>query len=1854
MTYNAVEISDHRYRKELADRARRLFEFLAQAQKVRTKPVTSWENYRKQEPGDVFLLYDLPEHPAVARTDETEDSDDLVLSLGRTNPISPPAPPTAEWLIGEWSKPDDRPRISPDLTAETDGDPTWLRNRQRIRAALEKWLADWKKWAAEESQRQKAQDLYERSFRIHTTMDTLSDTHEFVLGVGLLTWWVGGELISRHVLTTQVETRMDDRTGRIDFILAGHGLREELDMLSPENRPSHEVVHALHEDLQSFTGSPLDPDAVRSLTEPLVHRLDSSGKYLDTDRPPAQTASPTISFSPMVILRKRSDKGIEKILQDIAHVIDSTGEVPAGLLSLVDPDAAPPPKPMDKDGGLVNLDGEIFAALPLNSVQERILEQVNSRAQILVQGPPGTGKTHTAAALLSHLLAQGQRVLVTAQTDRALHEVRGKLPEAVRSLAVAVVGTSRSDMADLKLAVNEIASRHEYYDPVRSQEKIARLLRTIEEFRVERKGLGQQLLNNRLSDTEEREHSGYYGTLAHLARVQQEERAHFGWITEFNPPSAPCPVSDDAALDWLRALRDDQYASDVVEAVYQLPPEVVHLPTPDDFTGLIERAVVARNLAEQYHARSGDQSVNAALQLSAEKRTNLRDRMERITRSLGHLSHLRSDWTAEALADMLGGAGRIWAERRNLISQQIHQARQHAFHVPPGTNIEIFSGGDELLPAADALLSHVTAHGPVKTTPDGQPKMGMFTPAAVKQAAPIFQQVLVNGRPPTTQLALVVLLAHLNARRLVQAADLAWPPQARAPYEQNLQERITWHLAQLDQLNQLLQLGQDIDETNAWFEAQRLPRPDWSNPSSVQVLRDALVAAEMLQNQHLAEQPVVQLREALRIAVRNEPTIQVRQMLLDAVEAEDPRAYAIAHRRIQYLLDVRESSTRLREAEQVLSESVPGLVSAVQQDPHDPVWDVRLGELSRAWAWHGLTVEITTQMAAPSDDNEIHQRIQRIEDKIRDLVADLAAERAWAHAVGPDRLSGKNRQYLIQYSQLVSRLGKGTGKYADRRRAEIRQTMDLCRPLVPVWIMPLYRIAEQLAVTENMFDVVLVDEASQAGVEAMFLQYLAPRIIVIGDDKQVSPSAVGVDEEKIRGLADQYFDRCDPAKPVWQDPKRSLFDEARARFHGQLTLVEHRRCVPEIIGFSNLIAYEPDGIHLVPIRQTDLDGLPPIQTIYCPDGVESGTSTKINRAEAAALVDQLLECLTDPAYDGKTFGIISLRGSAQARYIEGLLIQQVPPEEWSKRDLRCGDSASFQGSERDVMFLSMVTAPPDGSYVRGSRTTAADVQRFNVAFSRAKDQVWLFHSVRLQQLRHEEDVRHQLLAYCLRHSRNSAHSAFQPPALAGAIPPFSSTATGTSDLKLPALVSETERERGFDSLFEQRVFNRIVTRGYLVRSQVEANGYRIDLVVTGGKARLAVECDGDAWHGPEQYQRDLARQRELERCGWHFFRVRETNFYVDPQLALAPLWQMLDTMGISPIQPEEPAQAPSAPTPARASAEELVPFSLPIVTDPPSESEDATAGPRRAWPDAEPGADQPRQSETEKCPEANLAIDDLIGVDTPSLPPALPYRLFKGTVPSLINPVDHETRAALRAIVEAEGPVTGGRLKRVFFQAAGTQPAQLERAKLLNQAIRSALCAEAIQSDDPLEESHLNALTYFVQGQSYAPRVLGPRRLDEVPPTELAALLDLVDDGSDVTTVYERALQHIQAGPLDLAAWESFNRVDRLRVNQPEPRVNLEADFDSAVRDACAMAKAELNYDPVSVLNAVEEHGALEAARRFARSPRESQVFCSLMERNRADLTVEHLMTIPRFRQLFSRSDIERATARLKGYRHSP
>jgi hypothetical protein len=81
-------------------------------------------------------------------------------------------------------------------------------------------------------------------------------------------------------------------------------------------------------------------------------------------------------------------------------------------------------------------------------------------------------------------------------------------------------------------------------------------------------------------------------------------------------------------------------------------------------------------------------------------------------------------------------------------------------------------------------------------------------------------------------------------------------------------------------------------------------------------------------------------------------------------------------------------------------------------------------------------------------------------------------------------------------------------------------------------------------------------------------------------------------------------------------------------------------------------------------------------------------------------------------------------------------------------------------------------------------------------------------------------------------------------------------------------------------------------------------------MVYGMKGRLAVECDGDHWHGPENYENDMGRQRDLERQGLKFWRILESSYNRDSNAALESLWLALSEQGIFPesqsVQVEEP------------------------------------------------------------------------------------------------------------------------------------------------------------------------------------------------------------------------------------------------------------------------------------------------------------------------------------------------------------
>ena len=422
----------------LADRGRRLFEFLAGAQQLKSKPPRTTAAY-----DDVLWMGDLPDHPAIRsahRTPEPEDGQPLLVIERLPAPAAPDVPRSLQrWLTAPADDPGREPRLQQDIAnpnaqAEDGSDARlYLADHPDISTAYQQWLAAWSSWAERELLDRPVRDLYAALFSMYVTVTSHTEELELVAGIGLLAWAPSAHPeVRRHVLTSPAAIAFDDNTG--DITIAAQPTLEtltlELDMLDPSLVPSTGHINDVRALARDFDKHPLHQAEAGELVRRVVNSLSASGEYHDDFAAPQPPAEPRAAFAPALIVRKRSSLGLVGVFNTIAQEIAASGEVPAGLLPLLDPNHTPPTESDPSDGALITVDGDddVFLPLPLNDVQLSVIRRVDRHAQTLVQGPPGTGKTHTAAALLTHLLAQGKRVLVTAHTDRALKEVRSKLP----------------------------------------------------------------------------------------------------------------------------------------------------------------------------------------------------------------------------------------------------------------------------------------------------------------------------------------------------------------------------------------------------------------------------------------------------------------------------------------------------------------------------------------------------------------------------------------------------------------------------------------------------------------------------------------------------------------------------------------------------------------------------------------------------------------------------------------------------------------------------------------------------------------------------------------------------------------------------------------------------------------------------------------------------------------------------------------------------------------------------------------------------------------------------------------------------------------------------------------------------------------------------------------------------------------------------------------------------------------------------------------------------------------------------------------------------------------------------------
>jgi very-short-patch-repair endonuclease len=367
---------------------------------------------------------------------------------------------------------------------------------------------------------------------------------------------------------------------------------------------------------------------------------------------------------------------------------------------------------------------------------------------------------------------------------------------------------------------------------------------------------------------------------------------------------------------------------------------------------------------------------------------------------------------------------------------------------------------------------------------------------------------------------------------------------------------------------------------------------------------------------------------------------------------------------------------------------------------------------------------------------------------------------------------------------------------------------------------------------------------------------------VVGDDKQVSPSDVARKETDILYLRDKHL-KALPYGHLFL-PGSSIYDLCNTVFATDvIRLREHFRCVEPIIQFSNKQFYEGE---LRPIRipkpSERLD--PPLIDIYVPGGYREGSS-KINKPEARAIVAEIARITSDKRFDKRSIGVVSLLGFEQAQHIQNLLLSELGEDKILDHKIQCGDAKFFQGKEADIVMISMVAAGRIQA-----QTGRIYEQRFNVAASRARDRLYVFRSFERADIT-ESDLRARLVDH------------FTNPSL-----------QGCEEIKELRDLCESD--------FERDVFDELTGRGYRVRPQVHVGNYRIDLVVEGlDDARLAVELDGDKYHGIERWLEDISRQRTLERMGWIFWRCWGSNYISEKDECLNDLIAKLDTLKIDSI-----------------------------------------------------------------------------------------------------------------------------------------------------------------------------------------------------------------------------------------------------------------------------------------------------------------------------------------------------------------
>ena len=1448
---------------ELArERLTHLFQFFKAVEERRTPKVVDVNKHKW-----VMWLESLPKHSKLKLTTPTPETGEWLVIQKPTLVMCPSFPEALnEWLDTGWDDPtfELAPKLK-ERTIQRGNDyvvVTFEASPDRLRS-YDEWSQKRALWRSLELPARQVNKVWDRLFSLHHDLQRDGETLELMLGDGIVSYKGQLEATFHPLVLRKVELFFNPNN--YEFKLVDTEATPELhSSIFRADEFSGLPLKKWQSSLEDANFHPLDGETLDHWLKGIAGTI-AEGQFIRTI-PPEKSVEFCIGRSPVLFLRSRPT-GREDFIAKILEDIPKAEYFPSSLTSIVglfqQERSAEEFVAVD---AYANEHEDVLLTKPANAEQVEILRKLSKRDGVLVQGPPGTGKTHTIANLIGNFLAEGKSVLVTSHTTKALRVVRDQVAKPLQSLCVSLLDSDAKSRADREMAVRELAARLSD-NPDQYKTHAAKLRTRRSEILADLKKSRSELL---LVVGGEYTPIVLAGKEIEPSQAAKEVSLGDGiqdWIPGDIHASAPIPLTNTEVrqvyeISQRISVLEEAELSEILPKLTLLPSGELFKETVNEFDDLLRSDLSFRK----------DLWTLPKVEL-----ISLDEICTKVTEQVRYVQEMRKNpWKLAVLqAGIEGGASsEVWVLLcKNIkdLKAQSQAATKYIFEHGPKLAEQITV--EEQLQTLTQIEGHFQKNITISWT------RSFFSGWGTS-----IDSWRVGERSPQTsdEFSALKKLAELSVARqkLIERWARLMCPIGLTPLTENklnpedfayqfvdqINVLLSWHAATWAPLERAL-VTQGLDWTSLLSEAPQ--------STSVHHLADRLsYSVENLLPSVLATED--RRRRSAKLEV------QFAQWALHLNETQNSRTSpslvvsglinAIGSRSaISYQAEISKlTALRLLEDDFLLRKSLIGKLLPFAQDwatilinrqEHiTPKFDQM--EANAAWRWLQLNQELKRRAAISLE--EIQVRVRRQTDELQQTTVDVVEQLAWSGLLS--KVKSEEKQALLGWSAFVKRIGAGTGKLVPMLQRQAQAEMEKARGAVPVWIMPFSQVTRSFHPIRDKFDVIIIDEASQEDVLGLVPLYMAKKVIVVGDDEQVTPLDVGGLQEPIQQLINQWL--VDLPSFNLFDLKTSVYDRAQIAFGSVIRLKEHFRCVPEIIQFSNALCY---NYTIKPLRESASTVVKPALVSHRVQGYSDG---KVNKTEAEEIVDLISACIELPEYEGKSIGVISMVGEKQTDLISDMLRSRLAPAVYDQRRILCGNPAQFQGDERDIIFLSLVDSKDDGAGPMSLRQDGADgmyKKRFNVASSRAKDQLWVVYSLDAQTQLKPNDIRRRLIDH-----------AIDPSSLMN---------------QLNAGLVKTE------SPFEAEVFKILCGHGYRVTPQWQVGAYRIDMVVEGNGKRLAVECDGERWHY-DKAEEDLARQALLERLGWTFVRIRGSVFYRDKtpgrQVALLSLLQRLKETGIEP------------------------------------------------------------------------------------------------------------------------------------------------------------------------------------------------------------------------------------------------------------------------------------------------------------------------------------------------------------------